>query len=320
MKVPPRLDAHFPLSTFHFHSRSHSRPVPPIYFIPLASALGYGIAALMLKRATERGAGSWRVSFVTNWMLAACFSLLWLLPSEHPVTTLSVMHAAFTGLLFFIGQVFTFLALSRGDVSVATPVLGSKVIFVALFSVMLGTAEVTPRMWVAVVLTAAATALLGSGGGTVKDRGVILRSMFFGFCAAAAYSYTDVLQQRWVPQWGFNHYAPTQFLTVALLSFGLIPFFRGSLRDLTPSAWRWTLGGSLVLAIQAGGVAWSIVFIGATITNVLYNSRGMWSVVLVWTVGHWFGNVERTRGRAVMLRRFAGSLLLLAAIALIVRR
>ena len=99
-----------------------------------------------------------------------------------------------------------------------------------------------------------------------------------------------------------------------------MPFFRGSLRDLSGSAWSWTLGGSFVLALQAGGVSWGIVFIGATTTNVLYNSRGMWSVVLVWTVGHWFGNVERTRGRAVMLRRLAGSLLLLGAIALIVRR
>ena len=293
--------------------------MPPTYFIPLASAFGYGIAALMLKRATERGAGSWRVSFITNWMLGACFTVLWLRPAEHPATLLNVWHAAVTGLLFFVGQVFTFLALSRGDVSVATPVLGSKVIFVALFSVLLGTAVVTPTMWFAVALTAVATALLG-GGGSVKNRDVILRSMLYGFCAAACFAFTDVLQQRWVPQWGFNHYAPTQFLTVALLSFGLVPFFRGSLRDLTPSAWRWALGGSFVLALQAGGVAWAIVFIGATTTNVLYNSRGMWSVVLVWTVGHWFGNVERTHGRAVMLRRLGGSLLLLAAIFLIVQR
>lgn len=293
--------------------------MPATYFVPLVSALGYGVAALILKRATELGAGTWRVSFITNWMLALSFTVLWLFPAEHPATLQNAAHAAFTGLLFFIGQVFTFLALMRGDVSVATPVLGSKVIFVALFSALLGAEQVTRAMWIAVALTAVATALLGAGGG-VKDRAVILRSMLYGFCAAACFAYTDVLQQRWVPLWGFNHYAPTQFLTVALCSFTLIPFFRGSLRGLTPSAWRWTLGGSLVLSLQAGGVAWSIVFIGATVTNVLYNSRGMWSVVLVWTVGHWFANVERTRGRAVMLRRFAGSLLLLAAIALIVRR
>jgi drug/metabolite transporter (DMT)-like permease len=292
---------------------------PPSYAIPLVSAFGYGVAALMLKRATEGGAGSWRISFITNWVLAAVFGLLWLWPAEHPASWTNVWHAALSGAVFFVGQIFTFLALSRGDVSVATPVLGSKVIFVALFSVLLGAAVVTPTMWIAVLLTAAATALLG-GGGSVRHRSVILRGLFYGFCAAVAFAFTDVLQQRWVPLWGFTHYAPTVFLTVAIMSFGLVPFFHGSLRELSPATWRWALAGSTVLSIQACGIAWGIVYIGATTTNVLYNSRGMWSVVLVWTIGHWFGNVERTQGRAVMLRRLFGSLLLLAAIALIVRK
>ena len=77
------------------------------------------------------------------------------------------------------------------------------------------------------------------------------------------------------------------------------------------------LAGGTLLSVQALGIAWSIVNLGATTTNVLYNSRGVWSVVLVWTVGHWFGNAERSQGRGVMLRRLAGSALLLAAIALI---
>ena len=35
------------------------------------------------------------------------------------------------GLLFVVAQLFTFLALQKGDVSVVTPVLGSKVLLVA---------------------------------------------------------------------------------------------------------------------------------------------------------------------------------------------
>ncbi len=292
--------------------------VPPL-LIPLLSAVGYAFAALMLKRATQGGAGPWRVSFLTNWVQASIFSLLWLLPSDHPATATHVSHAIISGAVFFVGQVFTFLALSRGDVSVATPVLGSKVVFVALFSVALGAATITPAMWAAVGLTALATALLGSGGGAAK-RDALFRSLLYGFSAAAAFALTDVLQQRWVKAWGFSHYAATMFLTVALLSLGLIPFFRGNLRALPAAAWRWTLAGGTVLSLQALGIAWSIITIGATTTNVLYNSRGVWSVALVWTVGHWFGNAERTQGRAVMFRRLAGSALLLAAIALIAKQ
>ena len=293
-------------------------PVPPLA-IPLLSALGYALAALMLKRATEGGAGPWRISFIANWVIAALFSLLWLLPSEHPATLLHVGHAALSGLVFFVGQVFAFLALSRGDVSVTTPVLGSKVIFVAIFTVILGAASVTPAMWAAVLLTAVATALLG-GGGRTKGSDALLRSLLYGFSAAMAFALTDVLQQHWVKAWGFNHYAPTMFATVALLSLGLIPLFRGNLSALPAVTWRWALGGGTLLAVQALGIAWCIVALGATTTNILYNSRGVWSVVLVWTVGHWFGNIERSHGRAVMLRRLAGSALLLAAIALITQR
>ena len=288
--------------------------VPPLS-IPLLSALGYALAALMLKRATTDGAGPWRVSFLTNWVQAAVFSLLWLRPAEHPATATHLTHAVISGTVFFIGQIFTFLALSRGDVSVATPVLGSKVVFVALFTVLLGAAAVTPAMWTAVVLTACATALLGASGRMKRE--ALFRSLLYGFSAAAAFALTDVLQQRWVPAWGFCHYAATMFLTVAVLSFGLIPFFREGLRALPAAAWRWTFAGGTLLSVQALGIAWCIVNLGATTTNVLYNSRGVWSVVLVWTVGHWFGNTERSQGCGVMLRRLAGSALLLAAIALI---
>src|ERR1700722_3248824 len=101
--------------------------------VPLGSALGYGFAAIMLKRGTD-GAGPWRVNFLTNFVQAALFSLLWIFPVEHPASLTNVSHAMLSGAIFFIGQIFTFLAISRGDVSVATPVLGSKVIFVAFFS------------------------------------------------------------------------------------------------------------------------------------------------------------------------------------------
>ena len=292
-------------------------PVPPLV-IPLLSALGYAFAALMLKRATEGGTGPWRVSFLTNWVQATIFSLLWFIPTEHPATATHVTHAVISGSVFFVGQVFTFLALSRGDVSVATPVLGSKVIFVALFTVLLGAAAVTPAMWAAVALTALATALLGASGRVKRD--ALFRSLLYGFSAAAAFAFTDVLQQQWGKAWGFTHYAATMFLTVAVLSFGLVPFFRESLRALPAATWRWGLAGGALLAVQALGIAWCIVNIGATTTNVLYNSRGIWSVILVWSVGHWFGNAERAQGGAVMLRRLAGSALLLAAIALIAQQ
>jgi hypothetical protein len=52
--------------------------------------------------------------------------------------------------------------------------------------------------------------------------------------------------------------------------------------------------------------------------NVVYNSRGLWSVLAVWLVGHWWGNTERHAGRAALLWRLAGAGLMLGAIAVAV--
>src|SRR3954468_16686743 len=94
---------------------------------PLISAAIYSFAALSLKRATGNGAGPWRISFVTNWIQAAFFAPFWLLGGS-PFAWVRLWHPATVGVIFFVGQILTFLALSRGDVSVTTPVLGTKVI------------------------------------------------------------------------------------------------------------------------------------------------------------------------------------------------
>jgi drug/metabolite transporter (DMT)-like permease len=280
--------------------------------LPLCSALGYAFAALMLKRATEKGVGPWRVSFLTNWIAAAFFAPWWL-SSSAPFTWMNLVHAITCGAVFFVGQIFTFLAIVRGDVSVATPVLGTKVIFVALFAAVLAGERLTPAVWVAAVITAVATALLG--GDRTRSAKHVALSLGYGFAAAAAFALTDTLQQRWVQFWGFGHFAATMFLTIGVLSFGLMPFFSAPLRAMPASSWRWALAGGAMLSIQATGMAYSIAtFHEVTVTNILYNTRGIWSVILVWAVGHWFANVEREQGTRVMLRRLIGAALLLSAV------
>src|SRR4051812_34161303 len=88
---------------------------------PLLSSLLYVAAALSLKRATERGAGVWRSTFVLNVVAAACFAaLLPLGPGQGPKP---LWQPAVIATLFVAGQVLTMVALNRGDVSVATPVI-----------------------------------------------------------------------------------------------------------------------------------------------------------------------------------------------------
>jgi hypothetical protein len=61
-----------------------------------------------------------------------------------------------------------------------------------------------------------------------------------------------------------------------------------------------------------------VLFHDATAANVLYSSRGLWSVVAVWAIGHWFSNREQHLGAAVLRWRLAGALLMLVAVVLVV--
>ena len=81
------------------------------------------------------------------------------------------------------------------------------------------------------------------------------------------------------------------------------------------------MGGAVLLSLQATGIAFSIVaYKEVTLTNILYNTRGVWSVLLVWAAGHWFSNTERSVGGRVMGRRLAGAGLMLLAVFIGLRR
>jgi drug/metabolite transporter (DMT)-like permease len=280
--------------------------------IPLCSAVGYAFAALMLKRATEGGVGPWRVTFLVNCTAALTFAPWWFWGTA-PFEWHHFWHAVLAGATFFIGQILTFLALSRGDISITTPVMGTKVILVAFLAVLLGGDHLSPTLWVAAFLTVAATTLLG--GELRANRERVLPSLAFGISAALAYATTDICQSNWASDWGFHRFAPVMFATVGVLSLSLIPFFSAPLSAMPGRSVAWNLGGGLLLSLQATGIAYSIAeFHEVTLTNILYNTRGVWSVLLVWIVGSWFSNTERSVGNRIMARRLAGALLLLAAV------
>jgi hypothetical protein len=104
------------------------------------------------------------------------------------------------------------------------------------------------------------------------------------------------------------------FLMVGVLSLGFLPLMRG---DKGGGGWApvWLGTGAVLLAVQALGLAFALsTYREATKINIAYNSRGLWSVALIWAFGHWFGNTEREGGTRTMVRRLAGATLLVVAI------
>ncbi len=284
--------------------------------LPLACALIYVIGALTVRRAAALGVGVWRTSFLSNWIIALLFIPVWLRAGGlwHPLADYA--QPATTAALFFAGQALTFLALNRGDVSVITPVMGTKVILVALFSSLLRAGVVPLQWWVGALLSTAAIGLLHFG--EKSRRGHTGRTALLAFGSAASFSLGDVLVQKWVPIWGLGNYLPPMFLFVGLLSCAFVPFFHAPLRALNATAWRWVAPGAFLMAVNNAGVILALVIVGsATAVNIVYSVRGLFSVLLVWSIGHWFASEERHLARSVLGWRLLGAVLMVGAIVLV---
>lgn len=289
---------------------------PTVFWCSLLASLLYTFGVLLLKRATRWNPGAWRTTFVCNWITGLSFLPVLAFGGQIPSPSL-LWQPVVVGALFVAGQILAILALTRGDVSLATPMLGVKILLVAAFASLLTDSLLPQRVWLSAGLATCAVALLGTTGGPGGHRRVGF-TLLCSAAAASSYALFDVLVQNWAPAWGVGRFMPLAMMSGAILSVALIPGFNGKLRDLAGPARRWVGLGSLLVGLQALVFTSTIAVWGhAAGANVVYSSRGLWSVILVWCFGTWFSHAESSRGGRVMVLRLAGAVLLSIAIFLI---
>lgn len=284
-------------------------------FMPLISSLLYVTAALFFKQAAARGVGPWRTALCCNGFTAIAFLALWPLGGTFPGFAL-LWQPLIAAVLFVGGQVLTFLALDKGDVSIATPVLGVKLILVAFFTTLLLSTSVRPGLWVAAALSVLGIALLHRGPS--KQQAHVGRTILLALLAGASYALFDVLVMKWAPAWGAGRFPPITMLLSGLLSLGFIPLFKAPLRAISRDQARSLIWGCLFMAAQAMVLISALaIYQDGTAMNVIYNLRGLWSVAAVWLVGHRFGNFEKQHGKETFRWRLAGAVALSAAVVLV---
>jgi drug/metabolite transporter (DMT)-like permease len=291
--------------------------VPFDILLPLTAAVVYVFGALLLKRASDLGADTWRTTRVTNYCTALASAFLLLLGGTIPDWSLWWQPPA-AAILFFSGQIFTLLALTRGDISVATPVLGLKILLVAILAAVLIGDPIGARLWTAAALSSAAIALLNVSRGHAHAH--VTRTIVLAALGATSYACFDVFVQKWSPPWGTGRFLPIVMTTAAVYSLAL-PRPKGDTADTPDLAVSrpYLLGGGALFAVQGLMFITSIsLYRHATVANVLYSSRGLWSVVGVWAIGHWFANREHHLGVRVLGWRLVGAILLMAALLMVV--
>lgn len=284
--------------------------------LPLGSAVLYAMAALCVKIALGRGVTTWQVFFCSNTVLGVLFAPL-LLTGSAGWNPAAAPWGVLAGVLFTLGQVGTFRSLQRGDVSIATPALASKVVFVALLCLLIPGARPGPHLWLAVALTTTGVLLLHRGPRHQASHPLI--TLAWALFAALSFAGADVVLQQGAPLAGITLFLPVMFGTVAVLAIPLLGphILRSGRPPLGGSTWGWLAAGSLLIGVQAIGMAIAIGHFGdATGANVVYGSRGLWSLLLLALVARHLGIKDDATDRSTWLTRAVGSLLVLSAVVL----
>ncbi|HEY5893134.1 MAG TPA: DMT family transporter [Chthoniobacterales bacterium] len=293
-------------------------PLPAVLFC----AIFYTFGALGLKQTMSRGVSPWQVNFYGNMAMSVLYLPFWFVADWHAI----VAHwhePVIAACTFFLGQYFTFVALKSGDVSIATPLLGSKIILVAIIASLAFGDAIPGAWWLAAGLSSVGIFVVTGTGARRSAAGVrpLLITVGASLAAATTFGFTDIAVQHWSAHTGKASFIAAMYTVLGLLTCGLyLPIFGTKL--ITPprgTALWWLLFGCLILAGQNIIITFALQFAGdATAVNIVYSSRCIWSVLLAWIAGGWLGNSESKLHPNLMLTRLCGAVLLFAAVWLVI--
>ncbi|HAA61487.1 MAG TPA: EamA/RhaT family transporter [Planctomycetaceae bacterium] len=277
--------------------------------LPFASSILTVFGLLLLKRAQARDTSTWTTLIVVTWVTAIGFSALTLTGGTMQPAAM-LWQPATVGTLFLAGLAFTFLGVKIGDVSIVTPIQGVKVLLVPAMALLVVDDVAGTRVWISSAIALCGIWFIQSTDNSV-DRSKILISIGCALLAAISLTFFDLFIQRWAPAWGPGYFLPLAFACTALLSLGFLPVARTDGRSIRSQLSWPLLVGSLLMAVQAFGMTYTIARFGdATRVNIVYSLRGLWGVLLTWTLSKSLGLTAAAPSTALMLKRLAGAILI----------
>ena len=287
----------------------------------LGTALCQSVFYLFTRRFVGRTGKTPMLLLIVSHVLmgvASAVLLLALRPQHLPPLAAYVVPLVCAALAYLAAQLGLFSVLRDVESSRVAPLLGGKIIVLAVLTMLILRQELHPVQWLAVGISAGATWLLNETGGRLPSRSLaVLALTILGYCLSDMS--IGVLVKRLA---GCEPSAPLVGVALTYLLCGALtlPFaFRPETRDrrvwilAIPCAASWFTAMCLLYACFG--------LIGVVFGNIVQASRGMLSVVLGWAVAR-VGqtHIEAHVTRRVFWRRIAGAALMLLAVTLYLLR
>jgi drug/metabolite transporter (DMT)-like permease len=283
----------------------------------------YGLA----QRALGRQGVALRLLAIAHLLMAAvCIPLVWAAwPAMPPAWESFAIPVIASGGFYLVGQSALFAALRRAEASRIAPLLGLKIVMLAVIvSSVLGQV-LDARQWLAVALCVVAAALLQAGRGGVP-------AAAFGFVLACClcFAISDIWIVRLIDglqagaaaaggELGRLHAGGLAMaLTYVLCGIVFIPLV-AALWPHTRADWKAATTYAAAWLVSMAGLYCCFGLVGAVFGNILQSARGLMAVALGATLAHhgWH-DLEQKVDRGTLLRRAAAALLMTAAITIYV--
>ena len=285
---------------------------------------------MLAKQAISKGASPWTATVFGNVWIAVFWGLVAAYRGELSGQE-TWLQAALVGFLFVLGQVFTYLAFQVGDISVAAPVMGVKVLLVAMLSALLTGQPVATQVWIAAAMATMGIALVQMSSEkrettahaddeSASDESIVSStrtglSIVLAIVAVTALSIFDLLLQRWGPSLEPLAFLPVMFVCAMMISLFLLPWVDSPFALRKLSALRLMLSGTFLMALQAMSMSFVLTQHGdAARVNIVYALRGMWGVIFAWWLARFLQLGEADVSRPAMIRRLIGATLLTLAV------
>lgn len=256
------------------------------------------------------------------WMGLMALALLPFCWSTETVAAVSGYVWPLVGAIVFymIGQMCLFQAIRWTDASRVSPLLGLKVLILAVITVCFMRQSVTALQWVAVFMCVAAAFVLNYSGGRIPWPAVVV---ILGTCVA--YSFSDLsivgLTRAMAPDGGFRGRLLACCLCYIPIGLvGLAMALGGGREQRTWEKWRAALPVALTWFVAMVALFVCFSSIGAVFGNIVQSMRGPISIVLgvmIARLGH--VHLETRVAKGALARRIMAALLMCAAVGLFAR-
>jgi drug/metabolite transporter (DMT)-like permease len=239
-----------------------------------------------------------------------------LLPATMPALSNYLPDLLFCTGFYLLGQFFLFWALIKSEPSRVSPLLGMKIIILAMISYFFLHQHLNTAQWLAVLLCSGSIFGLSSSGKKLHRWSLLLVVM-----TCLSYCISDIHIKMLVEHFkytGVFHGAVFSAALCYILSglVGII-FLLARPHNTTRDTWLYSLPFACSWLIAMIFLFSCFALIGVVFGNILQSTRGIMSIVLGYLVAHLgYEGLEAKITKKVMVKRIVAAFLMTVSIAI----